>query len=106
MHFFSVHSVYNMEGLAKEYTDAGYRWEMKKVTKPGETEPVIQMHLVPPLEVVAKQREEHARVMREYKQRGFISIPDDLALATGIRTWDPKNKQQTDTILAEMTRQD
>lgn len=96
----------NVTAMAKEYMDAGYKWEVKKVTKPGETEPVIQMHLVPPPEVRDRQRREHADVMREYRRKGYITLPDDLAKATGIVHWNPKDSTQTEKVIAEMSRQD
>lgn len=89
--------------MAREYLDAGYKWEVKKVTKPGETEPVIQMHLVPPPEERDRQRREHADLMRQYRRQGFITLPPELASVTGFFRWDPKNKEQTEKVLAEMS---
>lgn len=82
----------------------GYRWEVKKVVKPGETEPVIQMHLVPPEHEQRQQQDEHARLMTQLRRQGYITLPDDLASAAGFQRWDPSNQEQTARVLAEMAK--
>lgn len=84
----------------------GYRWEAKKVTKPGETEPVVQMHLIPPDDEVARQRADHVKLMSELRSNGFIKLPPELASAVGFSNWDPKNQGQTYKVLAEMSKKD
>ena len=85
---------------------AGYSWKVKKVTRPGETEPVIQMHLVPPEEELHKQRDDHATLMRELERNGYITLPPDLARVVNFSRWDPKNPVQTSRVLDEMARKD
>lgn len=83
---------------------SGYRWDVQKVTKPGETEPVIQWHLVPPEHEQREQANEHARLMAELNRKGYIELPAELARATGFARWDPRNQAQTSRVIVEMSK--
>lgn len=82
---------------------SGYRWEVKKVVNPGESEPVIQMHLVPTDKELAHQRLAQAQYMKELESTGFIRLPSGLAAETGITEWDPRNQEQTRCVLVAMS---
>lgn len=80
-----------------------YRWKVTKYIKPGESEPVIQMHLVPSDEEQLRQRREQQRYMDELQSTGFIRLPLALAEETGIVNWDPRNNAQTERVLVAMS---
>lgn len=82
---------------------SGYRWEAKKVVKPGESEPVIQMHLVPSDQELARQRLGQAQYLKELQTNGFIRLLSGLAEETGITEWDPRNQEQTRRVLVAMS---
>lgn len=80
-----------------------YRWKVTKLVRPGESEPVIQMHLVPSEEEEGRQRLEQERYMHELKATGYIKLPLALAEETGILKWNPRDKEQTERVLVAMS---
>lgn len=83
-----------------------YVWKTVKVERDGETEPVVQRHLVLSNEGQQKQILEQARYMDELKQKGYIELPPDLAAVTGIVHWNPRDQDQTTRVLIAMAKDD